>query len=1672
MPDQEKKETPQDVKVFDPKLDPGEQAQRTFDALYGAAAKQANLEPDPAKEAAKRATMLELIRNPAAREAGVRSQFARENVGIVRTLARAAIDVFAPPGEALANQLALRQSLTENGTLTPSGVTRLDLMLGAFGANAIGGFAGFFEPIPIVGPKLITPYFGEPARQADQGVSEMLFQYVMEHDPTGELKGVQAMVAGSRILGTLSGTLIPWIGYFRMANIALAKSALGVTSLVADMAAGMAYGAVTGHGSLIAPLLLGKDPHLPQTHADAAPKSFWDQLPRNVATSVLMGAELAGLAAVGRSLIGVFLTSRMRATFMTSQKVSASMDELIAATNATTTAEGLIQVGKVSDEAVAKAIAGDETIVDLIMANPRARSIVQDGGGNVEAMFGAIDDMVGGNISAVYDVANPSQLLRTAQETVRNQTRLLDAARRGLTIGDRLRPGIAHDSKTLRALAEADPNAPMFMGYNTANLPPKAGAFSHTDALETLTTKAGLHETLFRPSKPGAVLRAKTWDDVLEGGTVDEALTRLKGRGIELVVVAEGKGAGQTLVPIVDDVIVSTKRLGIKEFEQLQVQALQRGGQPTKGVTGEILGSQMFPDLVPPEVAIAERFPEHKILTRAARSGVKGNKDFLIYPKDVRMSQARIKQWRKEGFFEGQAVKYKGGTYEYVSALRGGKMRLRLNQSDDSIDVLGTEVQSYYQGVGLPEQIEEGFIPVLAADFKRSMEADMARAADEGIHNAGLREIAQTLDQPGMAKVDRDLAVDVVLHPEDVIGGTQQVLASEQGITKAIKEGKWDDVFLMHPEPISNELDIVFERWLTGAQDRGIVPVSLSPSQGQALKWGLVQKVRKDLFESLDPATKLAWKNVNRELTQAVEALDDNIVTAATLKGFQFTKTSEGFLVRPPMTKQYKMFETEEQAIAYMNETNPVPKELGPGGPLHEFSTLGWTGHNPNLRLVEGDGIPDFLEASADDFIDMYRELGTPVLWSKSMRKLWTDIEDQVAGAIPFATEHFDNLMIGQRQMRNFTAPFIDKANTIWRGISPKRRLQVGAFLRSIDDEAKFLDDGLRNAEADKFGLRPNEKKAVEEMRGVFNELYRVGIERGVFEGMGSDYIWNYFAKIMPQAEQLGHFNESAFAGALPKSAERFFSDRTRDGILSFTETDPWMVHKRYINALGWDLHMQVPWQQTRKLAYTKWKDAPQAWRDAMSKTYGRKGKKLTEAQAGSKLLLPQDVHEAMTSMLTYMRGYPKEVDRAMTKVIGKIGEFMGLDVPKEAVSEMLNSVQATWYGAALGARGAPIVRNWFQNMWNLYPRIGAESINAGRRIGLTPEGFAEAMAGQASTINPRGVIGESRVFSGQLSSAGISGTGPVSSMLAGALNTGLKVGRLNQRLADRLMRGFGSSDLMNRVQAYHAQKHFTGKWLTKLQQGKISEETFISKGLEFWGKSEKAKFMRVLTRDGEEAALRYIGRQGTDLSNYIYGMGAQPLMLQNTAGRFFGMFGTWAVWQKDLMFSNWKNASLGGKTKMAYRYGTMVAALAAIGYRWGFNVGSWMAPMVPLSYVGGPAVQLVVDMRDLMSSPIGYRMRAAGRLAKNIGRLAYPGQLAVESFNRSLQELSDSDPWSAMTAAFFGRPVRRPENPWTSPQWGVDAPIAAPPDAFDSTLAPAPDATHGTLPAPDALRQ
>ncbi len=1493
----------------------------------------------------------------------------------------------------------------------PPDVTALEFV-DVFGKSFVAGIAsGVIRPMenfPGLGNKIIRPYLSPVMERLNQEAMQTVMQAIADGgqiDPDMDVPGLlKAVQTTGTILGSLVGLIIPFTGLLKLSRFLFAARAAGkagaaglsLQPFMADMVGFFGYGAITKEPGLIQSFLT--KPGEVRTHQ----QDFMGDLQERMVTGLFTGGELLGISIAFTTLMRAAKSLKFeRATaegvrtqltlpefvaqqipesgFRPTQKVEQVL-ELLAGAEAGVTIDkvGGIIVNIPSSPVTAVRRAQIASQNEFILRNPQATKMIAEGALPDEAMIEALRGLPEGRGSFLVMNRIEDPALLRAQVAGGLEVRAQEAVARAVTDD-----GLSHTASEMARLSE--PGAPLFRVYGRG----KGTGEVLSGDITNVPGPQGIVEFVVRPSSEAVVERIATWKD-LPAESLRSSLKALRSTQKELLVIEQGTRGFQEVIPLQANVVRSAR--------PVEPEAIASASRPALSAEIGLRGD------VPMEVRLARRYDDMEFIVRET-PGEKGLFDTLAMHKDAPLSERAIQAWERGDIaIPGQTVYYHQAPHELVEL--SGKTATILSLEGATRKV---RTESIVPGAtGIPDI---PFEVAMADRFFKFLESEVGAVAERSLGRAGLREQALKMERPGAMKRDVSMKGDPVIHPEELGDDiAARVRAEADDLTNGLRAGD-KDVFIQEPYPVLGEFDAMFKKFV---DTEGL---SLSPAEYYTLKGLAARTVRQRLHTELPARDRELFEAMSRETGVAIDKylIDQPLEGLAALEGFQVNRISGGRIELGRIgTQRAEVFANEETALRVLKEKSiAIQEELHVGMDYLGVSMPG--GMNslmPNF-IPEGDLILDRLGATAGEtVIRALQTHGIPTATWKSMTRWFSLIDD--ATGIPFARLS-DSYITGKKFAANSAFPFIQRLDKVAKGMKMRDMDRVGEFMRQIEDVTVMVNPATRLAAARKFGLTERQIQYMDETRDTLTSLFPQ-VQRQYGLAFEEDFILNYFRKQQQAVRSFPSIQEPMGRRQVSSSWEQFKARYKRSGDLPDTELNPTLVAKRYVHAFMHDKHVGAHYEEMARLVNMKVKDLPPGQQKKIQQALGELGG--PEAYA-----LPAPIRHPIQEMLAYDRGFPQEGAEKAVMLMQALFKKLGIDVPDKQVREMINIQMGAWYGAAMAGRLRPIVRQGVQNLFNLYPRVGGPAMSRGFKRAGTDEGRREVLEGGGFFLQERGVATGEMIFDKVMSEAPITSAGnPVGALF---LRGVMQAGQTAKRISAFGLRGFGGADVENRVVAYLSQVEYTKPLLARFRAKTMTRETFMERGLFAWGSGEKKEFMRLLKTRGDKEALQYIGRQSADLTNYVYRLGAQPLALQSTAGRILGMFGTWPLWQKDLLFANLKNTGLAGKALMAARYATVTGAVTTIGWSWGVNLMSWYAPLSPLSYFGGPASDYAVDIKEAVQAPWAHKPAAFGRLMTEYGRLAFPGQLLFRDIATSLEmQAKQGDLRAAMAAQLFGRPV------------------------------------------------
>lgn len=499
---------------------------------------------------------------------------------------------------------------------------------------------------------------------------------------------------------------------------------------------------------------------------------------------------------------------------------------------------------------------------------------------------------------------------------------------------------------------------------------------------------------------------------------------------------------------------------------------------------------------------------------------------------------------------------------------------------------------------------------------------------------------------------------------------------------------------------------------------------------------------------------------------------------------------------------------------------------------------------------------------------------------------------------------------LGMTKEEKFVISMLSKANRL-----PKDEFSSYVVSRWL--VAPSLKKGFVNGRAQwiaEHNITAHEQQLVKELDRLLNAAFT---ESGLSARRQIAGYWSHMRMWIEQG--LGPSDEF-MQSMLPKKSIEWTSARFRGGELNVYETDPVLMAVKYTRGLLMKRHFDPVLPTTV---------------DALRAIEGRSPR----------------LFKIMTEYVNQLKGLPHVTFRKLNSAIAETMKVLKVgDVRADRLAEkVINSMTAVGYAASIPFRPALILRNYWQMVQMIPPRIGFRHFFNGLERALTKEGFEDAVK--------RGIIPVDVL--------------PVMAATEIAATFQRTLGPLQfhyKELFDLGFRWYRKADDIGRAVAYHGMQARIKEHLPAYMSGKIKWERFLQKSkVNTFDSNDIAEFTRLF-RDGQiEEAGRYLGSQLSREAHFRYGHANHPAGWGSVYGRLFGQFGTWPVQYKDHLVGGLTRGSLSDKIEFAAIHAATNLSLAAAGAAVGVNLWSWIA-FPSLQYTGGPYADAALDLVKAVS--------------------------------------------------------------------------------------------------------
>lgn len=324
--------------------------------------------------------------------------------------------------------------------------------------------------------------------------------------------------------------------------------------------------------------------------------------------------------------------------------------------------------------------------------------------------------------------------------------------------------------------------------------------------------------------------------------------------------------------------------------------------------------------------------------------------------------------------------------------------------------------------------------------------------------------------------------------------------------------------------------------------------------------------------------------------------------------------------------------------------------------------------------------------------------------------------------------------------------------------------------------------------------------------------------------------------------------------------------------------------------------------------------------------------------------------------------------------------ENLGIKLESKDFDRIVSSLVSMNYGAFMAFRPALAVRNLTQLLVTTLPMIQSPKHMAeGLRKGFSEAGMEEAFSALAIPRKSLAAPFEDMISRDALHSAlARASEKPALAKILPILNKGQQLAHTGLggevQIAGKTIKTgwYGWADEVNRSVAYHAQKSKTmealNRWGVGSGQGHGNITRFNEEaGLTQFGEAITGEFHKKLRVEGTVEAVKWLGVQMANETQWVYQMGAGPAAFSQGIGRLFGMFGTWPSWYIQHLIRGANRGTARDKARFWGWSAAMTAAFTGATYATGINFSKW-SPLSSLTWTGGPAVDWFADWRDIVS--------------------------------------------------------------------------------------------------------
>lgn len=598
------------------------------------------------------------------------------------------------------------------------------------------------------------------------------------------------------------------------------------------------------------------------------------------------------------------------------------------------------------------------------------------------------------------------------------------------------------------------------------------------------------------------------------------------------------------------------------------------------------------------------------------------------------------------------------------------------------------------------------------------------------------------------------------------------------------------------------------------------------------------------------------------------------------------------------------------------------------GAPFSDMGGIGEGGGDMRTPIVE-------LTPAAEDELDAFLPSSrTFHLTDFGRVPMELFKEYQQATGIPFF-RWWQTLQVGRKEVIRVTHPVMNQIHRWAREMNREEKIRVGMMF-----DARYRDPAFYQQ------LVADAPEHVQRVEGQLDQLMRQYLTDMGFNPDAELKELAYFRKLNMESEELHPYASNRPPSPITRKSRSFAEELPLDE----REYDFGITMKRY----------------TRAIAHEKYL-APE--RKEIDKTIAKLAG--TESTHDVKMMIDFFNRHLAESVHAQDRlGYGMAMGiRNVTK------RLLKMDLTHDEAVDVVGTLTGANYFANMGFNLGMTARNYLQVLQTVYPVMGEVDTMYGIRMALRwrkDAAIREAMA-------KRGLVNTNSMLE------------PLSNIQQALLESPT-LGRFAHgtgKIVDFMNKGvqfYQSADDFNRVAAYYAQYNKAEKAAKRYLNTKIGWDDFlVESGAEFRDVVDGEllqQVQRALELGQTDTAAHILASDFSTATQFDYSRGNVPYLMQSTAGRLFGQYGTWPAWYIEWFANNaLRRGSIPSRAKFAARWAAVnVTMFYGMSEVFGVDFGRWSF-FAPLVYTGGPLAQVGMQAGSALSAAVSGDEDAVSRI-------------------------------------------------------------------------------------------